>query len=295
MLMRCGFLMLALVLLGTTGQEHINPIYQQLRKEGVAATAQHHLPLPPPLMADGLTAPQQKAVIDKLIENNYPWEVFVRPSLVSPQILHISDPLQPSDPKAPARRVDTYFVAYGDLAAIANKPFLDRLLQSNEKSGRGHDLTAAELQQRGITVRADQANHEGFGHASFEFLKMVQIDATGHSYWSQSADSILLATQVDPRFRQDAQFPNQWRSLTRDNSGRLQAGPPHSYEGVGYYMKITRLHNPPGALFVESHVLFTEPYGWFEGRNLLRSKLPPVVQDKVRSMRREMFKTLKGR
>ena len=36
--------------------------------------------------------------------------------------------------------------------------------------------------------------------------------------------------------------------------------------------------------------VFAEPTGWFEGANLLRSKLPLVVQNNVRNMRREWLK-----
>jgi hypothetical protein len=52
-------------------------------------------------------------------------------------------------------------------------------------------------------------------------------------------------------------------------------------------MKVTRLAEPVGALFVEQHVVFAEPAGWFDGANLLRPKLPLVIQGKVRAMRRE--------
>jgi hypothetical protein len=53
-------------------------------------------------------------------------------------------------------------------------------------------------------------------------------------------------------------------------------------------VKATRLAAPAGALFVEYHVVFLEPQGWFRGTNLLRSKLPIVAQDLVRKFRRRM-------
>ena len=40
-------------------------------------------------------------------------------------------------------------------------------------------------------------------------------------------------------------------------------------------------------MFCEQHVIFAEPTGWFDGANLLRSKLPAAVQNNVRTMRRE--------
>ena len=36
------------------------------------------------------------------------------------------------------------------------------------------------------------------------------------------------------------------------------------------------------------HAVFDEPAGWFNGANLFRSKLPILLQDKVRSVRRRL-------
>jgi hypothetical protein len=35
-------------------------------------------------------------------------------------------------------------------------------------------------------------------------------------------------------------------------------------------------------------MIFDEPNGWFGGANLLRSKLPLVIQDEVRNFRRRL-------
>ena len=64
----------------------------------------------------------------------------------------------------------------------------------------------------------------------------------------------------------------------------------HPWDGAAFYLKITKLAEPAGALFVEEHVVFAEPTGWFDGANLLRSKLPLVIQNNVRTMRREWAK-----
>ena len=50
------------------------------------------------------------------------------------------------------------------------------------------------------------------------------------------------------------------------------------------YVKITKLHAPAGAVLVEQHIVYAEPTGWFDGANLLRSKLPLVMQVNVRRM-----------
>jgi hypothetical protein len=46
----------------------------------------------------------------------------------------------------------------------------------------------------------------------------------------------------------------------------------------------------PNVMFAEQHIVYSEPYCWFDGANLLRSKLPPVMKTIVRNMRREWAK-----
>ena len=65
----------------------------------------------------------------------------------------------------------------------------------------------------------------------------------------------------------------------------MKHGPASPYGGSGMYVKITKLAEPVGAVFVEQHIVYSEPTGWFDGANLLRSKLPPVVTISVRRMR----------
>ena len=68
------------------------------------------------------------------------------------------------------------------------------------------------------------------------------------------------------------------------------AGESVPYDGAGLYMKITALAQPADAVFVECHIVGIEPQGWFNGANLLLSKLPPAIQNQVRSSRRAMGK-----
>jgi hypothetical protein len=237
-------------------------------------------------MADGLTAAQQKAVIEKVIGTDYAFAEFTRPSVVAPQVVRIGD-AKPSDPAAPARTVDVYFVAHGDFAATDDEKFLDRLTRTGQGSGTGRGLTAADLEKRKIAV-ADP-KREGFGLIEFDFLEKVRLRLTGHAVWTRTAESVVAAAEVDPRFRGDPEFPNQWQSLAKEG-GAAKLGPATPYGGAGMYLKVTRLHEPAGAMFVEQHVVFVEPAGWFNGANLLRSKLPAAVQINVRNMRREWAK-----
>ena len=59
------------------------------------------------------------------------------------------------------------------------------------------------------------------------------------------------------------------------------------------YLKITKLKEPEGALFIEQHIVFVEPHGWFGGERTLTSKLPQAVKVTVKNMRVELDRASK--
>lgn len=262
-----------------------NPLYMSLLDPGLTVGPDLRVKLPPPVMPDGLDAAKQKAVITHLIGADYSYAEFTRKSVVAPNLLRIRD-AQPSDPKAPARGVDVYFVTFGDFRATDDEKFLDRLANTGKGEGKARGLNREELAKRKIVLKEGDEKKEGFGQVEFDFLEKVRLKMTGHAAWSKTAESVVAAAEVDPRFRADPEFPNEWRPITAAGGGK-KVGPPQPYGGAGMYLKITKLHEPAGALFVEQHIVFAEPTGWFDGANLLRSKLPIVVQTNVRDMRRE--------
>jgi hypothetical protein len=271
--------------------EDQNPLFKSLLDPGLTigkdqSGKELKAKFPPPAMPDGLDAVKQKAVITALVKDDYNYEDFTRKSIVAPQLLKLRD-IMPSDPKAPARGVDVWFVAYGDLKSLDDEKFLDRLVNAGKGEGKGKGLKKEDLEKRKIKI-ADE-KREGYGYVEFDFLEKVHLKATGRAVWSKTDESVLVAAEVDPRFGGDAEFPNQWQSIIREG-GTTKLGPATPWSGAAMYLKITRLHEPAGALFVEQHIIFVEPQGWFDGANLLRSKLPLVVQNNVRTMRKEWAK-----
>jgi hypothetical protein len=266
--------------------EALNPLYKGLLNPGLLVGPDVKAKFSLPNMTDGLDAGKQTAVIAGLIGTDYTYQEFMRKSNVAPQLLKLRD-VAPSDPKAPARGVDVWFIAYGDLNALDNEKFLERLVSAGRGEGKGTGLTKEDLAKRRIVLGDEK--HEGYGFIEFDFLEKVRLKATGRAFWSLTDESAVIAGEIDPRFREDAAFPNQWQSITKQG-GTQKVGPATPWSGAGFYLKITKLHEPAGALFIEQHVIFAEPTGWFDGANLLRSKLPLVVQNNVRSIRREWTK-----
>jgi hypothetical protein len=264
--------------------EKANEVFEELTKDGVAVGGGHRVRLPAPSMADDLDARSQRAVLDHVAGSNYCAEDLLRRSLVAPYVVKLRDVT--AEPEAPAFGVDLWFVAHGDFACL-NADTLLAFRDSARKEARTHVLTAAELARRKLTDRSGPGRNERYGHACVTLLDRVQLDLTLHTQTTRRRDSLLSAARVDPRFRDDADFPNQWRRL--DGGGdRPKAGPAHPYGGAAAFLKITKLLEPEGALFAELHLVVTEPRGWFGGANLLRSKVPLGTLAAVRSFRREL-------
>lgn len=284
-------LLLPLMLLadaGLNGHEATNPLYRELLTTGLPVGPGQAAPLPPPFVPDGLDTGGQRRAIEALLAGNYSWAEFTRPSVVAPYILRIAD-VTPSDPAAPTRRVDVAFLVHGDFTATEDEAFLERLLGVGREGGTGRTLSREDVAKRGIESEPGLENRESFGRVEFDFLDRVRLGVTGRAIWSRTGESVVAAARIDPRFRDDPDFPNRWRPLSKSR-GELTAGEPRPYDTAGLYLKVTRLAEPKGSVFVEQHILFAEPVGWFDGANLLRSKLPPVVQNNVRAARREWAK-----
>lgn len=246
--------------------------------------------LPPPTMSEGLSAEQQRRVLMQLADDNRPLEALLRKSIVAPFVLKISDDKTPgANLSGTARRLDAWFVVHGDFARLTSEDFLldqitpDARPDKEKGDFQGHPLSASELAARSIAP----ASNERLFHLAFNLFDRVQLSATNRAMLTRSADSAIVAGRIDPRFDADPALPNRWQPLTRDGLGRLQAGAAQPYRAAGWYLKATRLHEPSGAILMEYHVVFDEPHGWFDGANLLRSKLPLLAQDAIRRFRRK--------
>lgn len=278
-----------LVLILMAGAAPGNALVQKLELEGVQTESGAKLRLPGPTMPDGLDRAAQQQALATIADANRPLEDLVRRSVVAPFVLKMREG------QGTGRRVDLWFVAYGDFQRITSEKFLKERLQNATQSAadaelpsKSTTLSAAQLAERGLTAVEGKDESEAYSHVSFGLFDRVFLSLTSDTLRTQSNESVLIASVLDPRFSRDAQFPNFWQSLERDEAGKLLLGAKHSYSGLGSYAKITRLIEPAGALFVECHIVFDEPQGWFGGANLLRSKLPILVQDNVRKFRREI-------
>ena len=244
-----------------------------------------------PIMADGLDRARQRETVAGIVDANHSLETFERKTVVAPFVLKISGD-EGAEKNRTLRRIDLCFIAYGKLETIAAESFWKSVREAarGEKENRELSstrtaiLSADELKSRGIVDPDDQRHIT----ADLTLLNRVRICATMRAMQTRSADSLTLAAMLDPRFDDDGQFPNCWWPISRDDNGRQHVGTSQAYRTAGWYCKATQLHEPAGALFIEYHVLFDEPAGWFNGAHYLSSKLPIIIQEGVRKFRRQL-------
>lgn len=267
-----------------------NSVFAQLITLGVPTPTEGRLRLPPPAMRDGLTAEQQRYVIDRLEGRQADVDELLRRSPVTPFVLHFQE-VPVGNEQSPGRLLQLAFVAFGRFEDLTQRDFLDAMLNSGRKDAHIVPLPPAAVQARRLQATAGEEERTGWAHVRLTLMDRVELRGTCRTVWSSSAESLLVAAQLEPACVGDAEYPNAWQLLHRDTDGSLRGvGSPEPYLSLGYYLKITRLSLAPDALFVEWHLGYLEPFAWFEGANLLRSKLPLVLQTKVRAFRRDLLR-----
>jgi hypothetical protein len=248
--------------------------------------------LPKPQMPDGLARDEQQRVLAKAA-GKHPLDRFTRQSVVAPFSFEITS-VDDASGKRQGQRVDFCFVAYGSLAEIIDQDLFGDLASTGESGqdesahASARTLTPEELRARKLAPEKTAGREESYVLVDLPILNRVQLRGIGHALREKRAKSMVAGITLDEQFRDDRQFANTWSPISRGAAGKLTVGKPSVYSGLGGYIKVTELDEPAGALFVECHLAFDEPEAWFGGKNLLRSKLPLVLQDNVRTFRRKL-------
>lgn len=276
-----------------------NPVFTELLEKGVKTSDGTVVKLPPPILADGLDAAGQKAAINEVADARSSFEEMVKKSYYSPAIVKVRT-VKASEGEGPAvRTVDLWFVAHGSWDVMISKDFLESAMKTKEEGksrvvGQAGILTDEQMAARKLTIKSEKGHEERFVYSTFSLFERVELSATRFSVLTQGKDSILAAGRIDPRFDKDAEFPNQWRPLLRDEQAEIKPGPAHLLANAGGYAKITRLVEPADGIFIECHIVYEEAYGWFDGVSLVKQKMPVMVQEKVKTFRRKLLQASEG-
>lgn len=269
-----------------------NRLVRELTTQGVRLGDGPWVKLPAPTLVDGLDVAAQRAIVERAA-GRYGKDRFTRDSAVAPFSLKLAY-LKGADGERIGHSADLWFVAHGNLATLKDEQLLEDLVQPGSEKDSPFTPEARELDDEQLAVRSIQrltgCGEEKYVFARFSVLNRVYLSGVGNAVYTESPQSLVVAWRLDPRFADDADFASRWQPIETDELGKRKLGVAQPYGGYGGYAKITTLDEPAGALFVESHVVFHEPSGWFRGSNLLRSKMPLAIQENVRKFRRQLAK-----
>lgn len=275
-----------------TSQEINNEVFDELVAVGLQIPDGPKVKLPEPLLKPG----QTPRIDDEWLERaagNVPVELFLKRTLTAPFYLKI-DSVEKANEERCAQMVNLRFIVYGKLADVIEGDVFKQVLGGKQKkAGKGPqakatELTAEELKMRGIRLLDSPKAKEAYDTVAMPLLDKVQVEGVTRGLRTTASSSVLYATVLDERFSKDKEYPNTWRHILAGGA----FGPTNPYAGLGGYALVTALPEskvvPKGALFVEMVYLLHEPYAWFDGRNLIRAKLPIPLQNNVREFRRNL-------
>jgi hypothetical protein len=275
---------------GTSAVE-ANPVLTELMEKGVMMSDGKAYKLPAPAMADVSDAAGQKEAMEKISGGRYSFDDLVQKSTSAPVMIRFRTLKAAEGESATIRAIDVWFVAHGKWDTLNSKDFQDSLARGKDTDGESRVvsksgvLTDEEMQKRKLKLETPEGQEAKFVYNTFSLFDQVEVSATRYVVVTRDKNDLLAAARADGRFTKDAEYPSQWRPILRDAAANISLGPPQPYSGAGAYVKITRLAEPADAIFVEGHIVFEEPYGWFEGGNELRSKAPTMIQQRAKIFR----------
>jgi hypothetical protein len=277
-----------------TGEVGKNPVFVDLLEKGITMSDGAAVKLPPPIMPDGLDGEgQRKAFAATAAQTPSSVEDLMRKSHYAPTVAKVRT-LKASQNNGPAiRAIDVWFVVHGRWDLLTSKAFLETLARTKDDGPNRVMIKAGlldkeELAARKLSITVRNGYEERFPYATFRLYDRVEISATRFSVLTQDAQSLVAAARIDPRFVKDADYPNVWRPLERNAQADITPGAAKPLNYGGGYAKVTRLLDQPGAVLIEYHMVYEEDYAWFDGVNLVKQKLPIMVQEKVRIFRRKL-------
>lgn len=300
----------------TTSESSVD-LLQRMVGDGVALTPDQKVPLPEPdfVSIDGQPVSQSDAKTAlKSIAGRH-GDRFTRDSVVAPISVR-TESIKDEDGDRIGHFIDVAFVVHQTIEEIRKSEALEEF-QSDAQSNKtieiagddsdGNDfeknqtraLTDDEMASFGVTLDDES---ESLGFLQLPILSKIVVRGVARarrSVWSEDDVNapVILTWIMDSRFSAESagagqsladSIANHWRAIERSATGVKSLGEASPYAGLGGYVAITPVPGIPEASMVQMRFVLHEPQEWFGGRNLLRSKLPILVQDRVRSLRREL-------
>lgn len=271
-------------------------LFRRLIGEGISVTPRRTVALAPPVFRPDASSDDRRAQLRELA-SPHAWQRFRRDSVVAPVAIDL-EYLRDPDGSRVGHRVGVAFVVHADLETLRDRDAMGKLFGGQREAAeesdayRGAAISGETLRELGIEFEPDR---ETFGWVELTLLERIILHGVIRSQRSESPDRLTVCWILDERFTdasiEEPRYRNWWLKLRRDELGRERRGQRRAYAGAGGYITAARLPELPGASLVEARLVVHEPPQWFGGSNLLRSKLPLVIQESVRTFRRQLSGT----
>ena len=212
------------------------------------------------------------------------WKRFSRNSVVAPVAIDVKY-LNGADGSRVGHSLHAAFVVHASLETLKDKDLMQQLFANESSSGKTESKSEGQVSdkvliERGIT----KTENTSFANAEIALLKKVTVRGVLQVQKSESENGIDFAFRLDKRFNDADQTSNAWSRIGKDKATLPDWTP---YSGAAGYLVVRRLPELESACLIECRVLLHEPKEWFNGSNLLRSKLPLMIQETARSFRRQ--------
>lgn len=245
--------------------------------------------LPEPTLRLGMSDAEQQHAIEELTRE-VEFERFLQDSAVAPFVLRIK--AVETDQGSPLQAIDVWYCVYASIDQVRDRRLLEELSQSKRSGGDGpadfaEELGDSEVVDLGwVESRKIEGSERTYSRMGLNLFDKVRLEMLIQNESLRSEERWIVVSHL----MQTSSEASTWAPITISESGEASLGPSQVYRYAASYTQVTPLRFRPGALLVETHTIFEEPESWFEGRNMLRSKLPPVMQESLRKFRKKLKK-----
>ncbi len=224
----------------------------------------------------------------------YSWRQFSRHSVVAPVRVHIH-PLEDDSSHRIGYLARSVCIAYASIQALPKTPWIEAALgETRGDAFEIRQLAPSELQAAGID--APQTDGHAWFYIQMNLLQRVVIRGVVEVEAHVDEESVHVLWAMAPQFsvspaaddQPPATLVNSWALLQREATGQTAEGPPHPYQGMGGCLFVMQTGLEDHQAVVESFWVLHEPVEWFAGSNQLRSKLPLMLQENARELRRRL-------
>ncbi|QDV87518.1 hypothetical protein TBK1r_65490 [Stieleria magnilauensis] len=227
-----------------------------------------------PTLGDESDADAQRRLITPLLRG-LSFNQFARDSVVAPVRIYLRYITNEAGDRL-GHDVHVVFIIHESLQTFSDQDIAQRLGgevadETAETPAEVDDVSAETLQGLGINDAGPQIRYRKL---DFELLDKVRLTGLLRIAQRSSATQNRIDVSLVDR------FDNRWQAT----DGREAGG---EYSGFQGWLTATALAGMD-AVFVEARFVMHEPEQWFAGSNYVRSKLPLVLQQAARDLRRRL-------